>query len=337
MIDLRFYQVRGSLTAASLAAELGLEVVSGDASRPVTGLSSFANAGAGDLTYLADVRDAQTAGEGVVCFANTGAAEALPSSFTVIGSQRPKDAFAVGASMFAQRIELGGDGRFVAESAVVSSSAQLGPGVVLGEGAGIGSGSVIGPNSVIGPGVQIGRDCSVGPNVSIFCGLVGDRVAILAGARIGEGGFGVAHDSGRANLIPHFGRVILQDGVSIGANSCVDRGMLDDTIIGERTHIDNLCHIGHNVKIGAGCVMAAFGGVSGSVEVGDNVQFGGRAGLADHITVGSGARIAAGAAVLTSVPEGATYAGYPAKPSRTWMRELAWLARAAQKRKNDGS
>jgi UDP-3-O-[3-hydroxymyristoyl] glucosamine N-acyltransferase len=124
----------------------------------------------------------------------------------------------------------------------------------------------------------------------------------------------------------------MQNGVSLGANSCVDRGLFDDTVIGEGTHIDNLCHIGHNCRIGSQVVMAAFAGVSGSSEVGDGVQFGGRVGLKDHVRVGTGARIAAGAAVLSDVPGGETWAGYPAKPIRAWMRELAWLGRAAQKR-----
>jgi UDP-3-O-[3-hydroxymyristoyl] glucosamine N-acyltransferase len=124
----------------------------------------------------------------------------------------------------------------------------------------------------------------------------------------------------------------MQNGVSLGANSTIDRGLLDDTVIGEASHIDNLCHIGHNCRIGRNFAAAAFLGVSGSSVIGDNVQFGGRVGLKDHIHIGAGARIAAGAGVLTDVPAGETWAGYPAKPLRTWMRELAWLGRAAQKR-----
>ena len=124
----------------------------------------------------------------------------------------------------------------------------------------------------------------------------------------------------------------MQNGVTLGANSCIDRGLLEDTVIGEGTHIDNLCHIGHNSRIGSHVVMAAFAGISGSSTVGDGVQFGGRVGLKDHVHVGQGARIAPGAAVLSDVPAGETWAGYPSKPIRTWMRELAWLARAAQKR-----
>jgi UDP-3-O-[3-hydroxymyristoyl] glucosamine N-acyltransferase len=129
--------------------------------------------------------------------------------------------------------------------------------------------------------------------------------------------------------------VILQDGVSIGANSCIDRGAYDDTVIGENTKIDNLVQIAHNVVLGRSCVMAAHTGISGSVKVGDGVMFGGRAGLADHITVGPGARIAAAAGVMRDVPAGETWAGNPAKPVRQWLRESAWLAKQASSRDED--
>jgi UDP-3-O-[3-hydroxymyristoyl] glucosamine N-acyltransferase len=172
----------------------------------------------------------------------------------------------------------------------------------------------------------------IGANATICCALIGDGVQIFPGAVVGQAGFGLAASGDRVALSPHYGRVIMQNGVSLGANSCVDRGLFDDTVIGEGTHIDNLCHIGHNCRIGSQVVMAAFAGVSGSSEVGDGVQFGGRVGLKDHVRVGTGARIAAGAAVLSDVPGGETWAGYPAKPIRAWMRELAWLGRAAQKR-----
>jgi UDP-3-O-[3-hydroxymyristoyl] glucosamine N-acyltransferase len=190
----------------------------------------------------------------------------------------------------------------------------------------------IGANAVVGPGVQIGAGTRIGARASLRCALVGDGVTIFPGAVLGETGFGLAAGPGGASLSPHFGRVIIQNGVSVGANSCIDRGLFDDTVIGEGSQIDNLCHIGHNCQVGSHVVVAAFGGISGSSTVGDGVQFGGRVGLKDHVTVGPGARLAAGSAVLGDVPAGETYAGYPAKPVRTWMRELAWLARAAQKR-----
>jgi UDP-3-O-[3-hydroxymyristoyl] glucosamine N-acyltransferase len=125
--------------------------------------------------------------------------------------------------------------------------------------------------------------------------------------------------------IPHVGRVIIQDRATIGANTTIDRGMFGDTTIGEEAKLDNLCQIGHNVTIGRRARMAAFGGISGSCRIGDDVQMGGRVGLADHRQVGDGATLAAGSGVIQDVPPGETWGGFPARPLRAWMREIAWL------------
>src|SRR5262249_23744937 len=151
-------------------------------------------------------------------------------------------------------------------TAELENGVHVGFGVVIGAGARIGRGTVVGPNSVIGPGVAIGRDCVIGSNVVMGFALIGDRVRLLSGAVIGEAGFGVAGSSEGALDVPQLGRVILQDGVSVGANSCVDRGAYDDTVVGENTKIDNLVQIAHNVLIGRNCVFAAHSGISGSTQ-----------------------------------------------------------------------
>jgi len=214
-------------------------------------------------------------------------------------------------------------------SAAEDATVAFGPGVVFGEGARIGRGTRIGPNTVIGPGVQIGRDCVIGAHVSVLFALIGDQVKLSAGVRIGEAGFGAAVSVDGPVDVPQLGRVVLQDRVTIGANSCVDRGAFDDTVVGEGTKIDNLVMIAHNCVIGRNCLMAAFTGISGSVVVGDGAVFGGRAGVGDHITIGEGARIAAGAGILKNVPAGETWSGYPAKPLRESLREAVWLSKQA--------
>jgi UDP-3-O-[3-hydroxymyristoyl] glucosamine N-acyltransferase len=211
----------------------------------------------------------------------------------------------------------------------------LAAGVVLGEDVRIGRGARIGANAVIGPGVSIGRNCVIGSNVTIGFSLIGDRVRVAAGSVIGEAGFGLAVSRTGALDIPQLGRVILQDDVSVGANCCIDRGAWEDTVIGEGTKIDNLVQVGHNVVLGRGCVLVAHTGLSGSVKAGDGVQFGGKAGLADHLNIGSGAKIAAGAGVISDVPAGETWAGYPARPIRRWLREAAWVAKQARKPQAD--
>jgi UDP-3-O-[3-hydroxymyristoyl] glucosamine N-acyltransferase len=130
--------------------------------------------------------------------------------------------------------------------------------------------------------------------------------------------------------------VIVQDGVSIGAHTCVDRGAFDDTVIGENTKIDNLVQIAHNVVIGRNCAIAGHCGLSGSAVVGDGVQMGGRVGLADHVTIGSGARLAAAAGVMHDVPAGESWSGIPARPVRQFFREVAWLTKAASRKQRGG-
>jgi UDP-3-O-[3-hydroxymyristoyl] glucosamine N-acyltransferase len=177
--------------------------------------------------------------------------------------------------------------------------------------------------------VSIGRRSRIGANASLAFAIIGDEVTVLAGAVIGEQGFAVAGDATGPVDVPHVGRVIVQDRATIGANSTIDRGVFDDTIIGEGAKIDNLCHVAHNVTLGRGVLIAAFGGISGSTVVGDGVTMGGRVGVADHRKIGAGATLAGGAAVFQDVPAGEVWSGYPAKPLRKWLREAAWLSRKA--------
>mgnify|MGYP000498178666 CR=1 FL=1 len=154
-------------------------------------------------------------------------------------------------------------------------------------------------------------------------------VTILPGAVIGEPGFAVSAGPDGPVQMPHLGRVIVQDRVRIGAGVTVDRGLFADTLLSEGAKIDNLSHIAHNVVVGRNVVMAAFAGISGSSRIGDGVMLGGRVGVADHLEIGAGAQIAAGSAVLSDVPAGETWGGYPAKPLRRFLREAAWLSKAA--------
>ena len=217
-------------------------------------------------------------------------------------------------------------------SAELEDGVMLGPGAVVGQGVTIGRGCYISPGAVIGPGVAIGPGGYIGANACVGFALIGARARIHAGAVIGEPGFGAAAGAGGLVDIPQLGRVIVHDGVTIGSGSCVDRGAWDDTVIGENTKIDNFVQIAHNVVIGRDCLLAAHTGISGSAVVGDGCMFGGRAGVTDHVTIGAGARIAAAAGVMKDVPPGESWGGSPARPLGRWMRETAWLARAARRR-----
>lgn len=325
MIDPRFYEALGPVTVRALApsAEIG-----GDADREVKGIAPAGRAGPDDLCYFEPKKGASPLETSpAACVIPHALAHLAPKAGALIFSEKPRAAFARLAPHLMQPRSFGAEA--IDPSARIEPGARIGPGVVIGAGAQIGAEAEIGPNAVIGPGVAIGRRSKIGARASIAFTLIGDDVIILAGAVIGEQGFGVAGGASDPVDVPHFGRVILQDRVTIGANTTVDRGVFDDTVIAEGAKIDNLCHIAHNCSIGRGVMIAAFGGVSGSTIIGDGVTMGGRVGTADHLKVGTGATLAGGAGVLQDVPAGEVWSGYPAKPLRKWLREVAWLSRKA--------
>ncbi len=205
-------------------------------------------------------------------------------------------------------------------------------GARVGPRAEIGSGTIIGANAVIGADVRIGRNSSIGAGASVFHALIGDRVVIHPGVRVGQDGFGYVPGRSGHLKVPQVGRVIVQDDVEIGAGTTVDRGANRDTVIGEGSKIDNLVQIGHNVTIGRHCLIAGQVGISGSCTLGDYVMLGGQVGLADHIMIGEGAQLAAQSGVMHDVPAGQQWMGTPAKPVRAFMREFLTLARLARER-----
>lgn len=215
----------------------------------------------------------------------------------------------------------------VAEDAVIDPSAEIGPFAVVESHAEIGPRCRIGAFAFIGTGSVLGQDCRVGPHVSVSHALIGRRVYLYPGSRIGQEGFGFAVTDEGYLTVPQLGRVVIEDDVEVGANSTIDRGSLHDTTIGAGTRIDNLVQIGHNVRLGRGCVVVAQVGISGSTTIEDHVMLGGQAGLVGHLHIGKGARIGAQAGVISDVPAGASVVATPARPAKEYFRYLASLRR----------
>lgn len=335
MPDPRFFELGPSLSLAEICELTGASLASGSpAERRIAGVSILSRAGAQDVSFLSDRRHGAelAASSAGACFVAERDVGLVPEGCAVLVTLRPQAAYAACAQLLHPARTLG-PGPGIDPTARLEDDVRVAPGVVIGAGAQIGRGTRIGANTVIGPGVAIGRNCRIGSAVVIGFSLIGDRVTILSGAIVGEAGFGAAVAAQGLVDIPQLGRVIIQDGVTIGANTCVDRGAFDDTVIGENTKIDNLVQIAHNVRVGCNCVMAAHTGISGSVTIGDGAQFGGRAGVADHVNIGAGARIAAASGIMKDVPAGETWGGSPGRPLKRWMRETAWIAKMAHGRK----
>lgn len=336
MPDRRFFEHTGPVSLKDLAAAAGFVVDDPRADGlKIETASPLSSAGPQAVSFLSDKRyleDLKATKAGAV-FVSEKLAEHAPASVLVIVTPEPQAAWARSAAVLHPVIAMTND-QPISPEARLEDGVYVAPGAVVGQGARIGRGTRIGPNAVIGVGVAIGRDCSIGANATVEFALLGDRVTIGPGAVIGFAGFGVAGGAQGLLDIPQLGRVILQDGVSIGASTSVDRGAWADTVIGENTKIDNQVQIGHNVVMGRNCVMAAHCGISGSVSFGDGVQCGGAVGVKDHVKIGSGVSLAARSGVMTDIPDGETWGGAPAQPIREWFREIGWVRRKIAEEKS---
>lgn len=346
MTEPLFFKPAHTLSLRVIADLTGAELPAGAREIEISNVAPLDRAGPHDLTFCdsAKYRDQLTATRAGACLIAAELAAHAPAGLPLLLTRAPYRAFvSVIGSLFPGALRPSSlfDADGIASGAHVHVSARLengvviDPGAVIGPGAEVGMGSVIGAGAVIGPKVRIGRDCSIGPGTSIQHSLIGDRVIIHGGCRIGQDGFGFVMAGGRHVKVPQVGRVIIQDDVEIGAGTTIDRGGVRDTTIGEGTKIDNLVQVGHNAAIGRHCILVAQTGISGSATVEDFAVLGARVGVNNHVTIGEAAQIAATSIVFEDVPPRGRWAGAPAKPARQYWREMAILKRLAR-RSRDG-
>jgi UDP-3-O-[3-hydroxymyristoyl] glucosamine N-acyltransferase len=340
MADPRFFERAGPYTLDALASLSGARLhdpATGD--RLVIDVAPLETAGPDDLAFLDNRKYAEAfaASRAGAAFVDERMAGKAPPGMALLIAREPYKAFARAAQAFypAKPVTPQRAGSAVIDAtAVVPDDCDIGANVVIEAGVRLGARCQVGPNTVIGAGVELGADCRIGANVTLSHCLIGARVVLHPGVRIGQAGFGFAPDAQAPVKVPQLGRVLIGDDVDIGANTTIDRGSGPDTVIGPGTMIDNLVQIGHNVVIGRGCVLAGQVGVSGSTKLGDFVMAGGQAGFAGHLRIGNGARVAAKAGLMRDVEPGATVCGSPAVPIGLFMKQVAILQRLA--RKKDG-
>ncbi|ACI50159.1 UDP-3-O-(3-hydroxymyristoyl) glucosamine N-acyltransferase [Gluconacetobacter diazotrophicus PA1 5] len=342
--DRRFFERNGPFSLRALAECAGARVEGGDEADDApryVGIAPLQSAGPQEVSFLDNRRYApllEQTRAGVVILA-PAFVDRLPKGTVGLVCSTPYLAWARVAGLF-HPVPAAIPGihptAIVGAGADIDPSAQIGPFVTIGAGAQVGAGSRIDAYALIGDGVRIGAHCRIGSHASVSHALLGDRVTLLSGARIGQEGFGFAVGPDGFETVPQLGRVVLEDGVEVGANSTIDRGSSQDTVIGAGSRLDNLVQIGHNARLGRCCIVVSQAGISGSTELGDFVTIAAQAGLIGHIRVGTKARIGAQCGVMSDVEAGADVIGSPAMPFREFFRNVAVLRRLAKKATQNG-
>lgn len=333
--DTRFFARSGphSLAAITNAAN----GVAPDIELLLEGVAPLQSATRNEVSFLDNPRYAsaleQTRAGAVIVHPNMK--DRVPETTVSIVTTNPYEAWARVAALFYPITPVSPGvhpSAIIAENAYISPSAEIGPLCVVGSGAEIGPRCRIESCAAIGNGVVIGPDCRIGTQASISHALLGARVYIYPGVRIGQEGFGFATTKAGFLTVPQLGRVILEDDVEVGANSTIDRGSVRDTVIGAGSRLDNLVQIGHNVILGRCCVIVAQVGISGSTVLEDFVRVGGQAAIAGHLRIGQGAQIGGQSGVISDVPPRAILFGTPAQPKREFFKQIAILKRLVQKK-----
>lgn len=339
MADARFYNSAGPFTAAQLADLTGVTLEERTSSdKYYDDVATLTSASGNQVSfidnkqYLLEFRGTRA---GAVFLTKELVVQSPENTVDLI-SDDPYLAYAKAATAFYPDIyaslTIQNQAALISDSAQLGSGVVVSPGAVIMAGAEIGVGSIIGPNAVIGPGVVIGDHGWVGANATLLFCCIGKNVIAHPGVRIGQDGYGFAPGVPRHFKVPQLGRVMIGDDVEIGANTCVDRGSLPDTVIGSGTKLDNQVHIAHNVTIGDGCFITGQVGIAGSSKIGNHVMMGGQAGISGHLSIGDNAKIAAQAGVSKDIEPGKTVAGYPAMDARKFWRNLAVLNKLSKQR-----
>jgi len=334
-MESRFFKNLGPIDLIFIADKIGAELVAPKYAQDIPELvnihnvNSLAKSVAGDVTFLNNTKYEyllnSTKATACIMRPETAAKYQFDHLWCIV---HPNPYFAYAQLVDCLYVSRVKHLNKIEKSSSVDSSAKIGASVYIGHnsvieaGVEIGEGTCIGSNCFIGHGVKIGDNVRIDSNVSISYAIIGDNVVILPGARIGQDGFGFATDKGKHKKIFHIGKVVIEDDVEIGANSCIDRGSVNDTVIKRGARLDNLVQIGHNVEVGNGAVLVAQVGVAGSSTIGSYVALGGQTGVAGHLHIADKVQVAGQSGIIKSITEeGGVYFGTPAMTIRDWQKQ----------------
>lgn len=334
-MESRFFRNLGPLDIIFIADKIGAELVAPKLSKElpencrINGVNSLENAVSGDVSFLNNPKyeNLLESTKATACIVRPEIVDKYKFDY-LWSIVHPNPYFAYAKVLDLLYVPRVNHINKIEKSAAIDSSAKVGSFVYIGHnsvieaGVEIGENTSIGSNCFIGHGVKIGDNVRIDSNVSISYSIIGNDVVILPGARIGQDGFGFATEKGKHKKIFHIGKVVIEDDVEIGANSTIDRGSVNDTIIHKGARLDNLVQIGHNVEVGKGAILVSQVGIAGSSTIGNYVALGGQVGVAGHIHIADKVQVAGQSGLVKSITEeGGVYFGSPAMPIREWQKQ----------------
>lgn len=331
MINKNFFHKKHEFITLGKALEItGSKLADGtdyDLNKKIHNVATLDNAGSDDISFFHSSAYAQAflSSKAGFCFINEKDLHKAPS--TMIALINPSPYFAYGkflgefylAENHQEDVKISSHSH-ISKTAHIGKGAVIKAGAVIGENVKIGDNCFVGENAVIKDGCVLGNNVTINTLAVVSFAIIGNNVTIFNGAKIGQDGFGFAHENGKLQKILQLGIVEIHDDVEIGAGTCIDRGAINNTIIGKQVKIDNLVQIGHNVIIGEGTVIAGCSAVAGSTKIGRFVQIGGKSSISGHLTIGDGAKIAGMSGVAQDISPMQSVGGIPAMPIRDWHR-----------------
>ncbi|MCE2993796.1 MAG: UDP-3-O-(3-hydroxymyristoyl)glucosamine N-acyltransferase [Alphaproteobacteria bacterium] len=335
-----YFKKTPSIKLSELANISKSELKNCDSDIEITNVATLANASSGQISFFNNPKylDSLISTNASACIVDEAQAEKAPKNVALLINKNPYAAYAKVVSAFypdeeiENRIE---PSAHVHPTANVSTNCYIGHNAVIDAGVMIEDGCYIGASSFIGRDVKIGKQTKIMPNSTIVYARIGKNCLIYSGVRIGQDGFGFAPSDMGLLKVKQIGLVIIGDNVEIGANTTIDRGAIEDTVIGNGTKIDNQVQIGHNCVIGNHCVICGQVGLAGSSKIDDMVMLGGQVGVAGHLTIGAGSKIAAQSGIISDVEPKSILGGSPAIPIRDWHKATAVLKSMLKKKKSE--